>query len=163
MGAGKTTVGRALAKSLQREFIDTDREIEERCGVTIPTIFEFEGEGGFRDRETSTLEFLLQQRGMIVATGGGAILREENRQILKANGFIVFLRVSVDEQLRRTSHDRNRPLLQTENPRQRLEELAKLRNPIYESLADMTVETNGSSMRGLLSKLKKSLKNEQLI
>ena len=117
MGAGKTTIGRGLARALGRDFIDLDHELEARCGVRVPVIFEIEGEAGFRRRESAALEECTQRRNIILATGGGAILAAENRSRLRERGIVVYLRASVDELFRRTCRDRNRPLLATADPR----------------------------------------------
>ena len=141
MGAGKTTIGRQLARTLKLPFYDSDKAIEESTGVDIPTIFEFEGEEGFRDREQKMLQQLTKMDGIVLATGGGAILREENRQLLKDNGFIVYLQCSVDRILERTRRDTQRPLLNTENPRERIETLFAQREPLYLSCADYKIDT----------------------
>ncbi len=141
MGAGKTTIGRQLAKSLKLPFYDSDKAIEERTGVDIPTIFEFEGEEGFRDREQKMIRQLTQMKGIVLATGGGAILREENRKLLKESGFIVYLQCSVERILERTRRDTQRPLLQTGNPKERIEQLFLQREPLYLSCADFKVNT----------------------
>ena len=141
MGAGKTTIGRQLAKSLKLPFYDSDKAIEESTGVDIPTIFEFEGEEGFRDREQKIIKQLTQMQGIVLATGGGAILREENRSLLKDNGFVVYLQCSVSRILERTRRDTKRPLLKTNNPRERLESLFKEREPLYLACADYKIDT----------------------
>ncbi|WP_020158154.1 shikimate kinase AroK [Methylobacter marinus] len=141
MGAGKTTIGRQLAKALKLPFYDSDKAIEESTGVDIPTIFEFEGEDGFRDREQKMIQQLTQKKGIVLATGGGAILREQNRKLLKENGFIVYLQCSVDRILERTRRDSQRPLLQIENPKERLESLFAQREPLYLSCADYKIDT----------------------
>ena len=143
MGAGKTTVGKQLAQSLGMGFTDTDQEIQRRTGVDIPTIFEYEGEEGFRQREQQVIDELTQVDGQVLATGGGAVLRPENRQHLSARGIVVFLSCSVNQQYERTYRDRNRPLLQTEDPRERLRELMEVREPLYRGTADYTVSTEG--------------------
>lgn len=150
MGAGKTTVGRALAKKLHRRFIDSDHEIEARTGASIPLIFEIEGEEGFRQRETEAIRDLTAQQGIVLATGGGAILKPENRQCLKAGGVVIYLRASISSILQRTSHDKNRPLLQTADPRARLEELARVREPLYLEVADLVVETGRPNVQSLV-------------
>ena len=117
MGAGKTTVGRQLARRLDREFYDSDREIEAACGVDIPTIFDFEGEAGFRCREERMIDLLTAKQDIVLATGGGAVLREENRRVLKSRGVVVFLDVDIDVQVERTSRNNSRPLLQQGDPK----------------------------------------------
>ncbi len=141
MGAGKTTIGRQLAKSLAVPFYDSDRAIEESTGVDIPTIFEFEGEEGFRDREQKMIQKLTQLHGIVLATGGGAILREENRKVLKENGYIVYLQCSVERILERTRRDTQRPLLKTDNPKERLQRLFEQRQPLYLSCANFRIDT----------------------
>ncbi|CAA9890893.1 shikimate kinase I [Candidatus Methylobacter favarea] len=141
MGAGKTTIGRQLARALSVPFYDSDKAIEESTGVDIPTIFEFEGEEGFRDREQKMIQQLTQMKGIVLATGGGAILREENRKLLKENGFIVYLQCSVARILERTRRDTQRPLLKTINPRQRIETLFAQREPLYLACADYKIDT----------------------
>ena len=142
MGAGKSTIGRLLAKALNLPFYDSDREIEVRTGASIPLIFELEGEAGFRDREQQVLAALCQEQGMVLATGGGAILRAENREQFSQQGFVIYLSTSVEHQIARTSRDRNRPLLQTDNPAQVLTELLKIRHPLYQEVADLVIETD---------------------
>ncbi|MEI7795808.1 MAG: shikimate kinase AroK [Methylococcaceae bacterium] len=142
MGAGKTTIGRQLARTLKLPFYDSDKAIEEHTGVDVATIFEFEGEEGFRNREQKMLKQLTELKGIILATGGGAILREENRQLLMKNGFVVYLHCDVDNLLERTRRDFHRPLLNTEeDPRHRLEALLNERKPLYSGSADLTVDT----------------------
>lgn len=147
MGAGKTTIGRILAKCLKVEFLDSDKEIEQRTGVDIPMIFEYEGEAGFRRRETEVILELVQTGPVVLATGGGSVLLPENRQALAAHGFVVYLKCSVDRQLERTLKDNHRPLLRTENPRQRLEQLMAVREPLYREVAHCTVDTGRYSSR----------------
>jgi len=153
MGAGKSTIGRQLAGVLQLPLKDSDREIEKRTGVDIPTIFEFEGEEGFRNRETAMLEELCAQQGIVLATGGGAVMRDQNRALLKICGLVVYLKTSVKTQLRRTARDRNRPLLQTENPKARLEELMRIRDPFYREIADLIVDTDRDSIRKVVQEI----------
>jgi shikimate kinase len=141
MGAGKTTIGRLLAKSLAVPFYDSDKAIEENTGVDIPTIFEFEGEDGFRDREQKMIRQLTKIDGIVMATGGGAILREENRKLLQENGFVVYLKCSVDRILERTRRDTQRPLLKTDNPRGKIEDLFDQREPLYLACADYQIDT----------------------
>lgn len=141
MGAGKTTIGRALAKRLGKAFHDSDREIETRTGVRVAHIFEIEGEDGFRRREAEAIERLTAMEDVVVATGGGAVLDPANRERLKSRGFVIYLYAHPRELWQRTRHDRTRPLLQNVDPRQRLEELYAARDPLYREVADAVVET----------------------
>lgn len=141
MGAGKTTIGRALARKLGWQFVDLDHELEARCGVKVSIIFDIEGEQGFRKRESMLLDECTRRSGIVLATGGGAVLDPQNRQYLKERGVVVYLRASVDELFRRVERDRNRPLLQTDNPRQRLQELVQQREPLYHEVADLVFDT----------------------
>lgn len=144
MGSGKTAVGRALAKLLHYEFVDSDAVIEQRTGVDIAFIFEKEGEAGFRARERDVIEDLTRLRGRVLATGGGAILLPENRICLASRGRVVYLQASIDQQVERTRHGRHRPLLTaTDDPRQRLTELMAVREPLYVGVAHLTVATDG--------------------
>ena len=153
MGAGKTTIGRQLARRLNFDFYDSDREIEKQSGVDIATIFEFEGERGFRNREVAKIDELTKLSNIVLATGGGAILREENRDHLRARGQVIFLDINLKEQLRRTRNDKKRPLLQTENVSETLQKLRQERFPIYHSLADFEVKSSHKSMRFILQKV----------
>lgn len=162
MGAGKTTIGRQLAKRLNRPFWDSDKELVLRTGVDIPTIFDYEGEEGFRHRESVMLEELCRNSGMILATGGGAVLREQNRLLLKKQGLVVYLRVSIETQLRRTSRDRNRPLLQIPNPRAKLEEIKKQRTPLYIEVADLVLDTDQLSIPVIINRIVKYLDQKTL-
>jgi shikimate kinase len=157
MGAGKTTVGRHLAKHYGKAFRDSDHEIEARCGVKIPVIFELEGEAGFRAREEAVIDELSQEHGIVLATGGGAVLSAATRERLKARGIVVYLRGTPEHLYARTRHDRNRPLLQTADPLARLRELYRQRDPLYREVADIVVETGRQSVslmtRMLLGKL----------
>lgn len=146
MGAGKTTIGRQLAQALNKEFIDSDHEIEARTGVNIPLIFELEGESGFRDREAAIIDELTARSNVVLATGGGAVLREENRRHLAERGRVIYLQATVDQLLERTRRDRNRPLLQTDDPRARLESLLQEREPLYLELADLVISTGQGSI-----------------
>lgn len=150
MGAGKSTVGKRLARTLGLEFHDSDRELEKRTGVDIPVIFEYEGEEGFRRREKAMIAELTAQEGVVVATGGGAVVDPENRKHLAGRGTVVYLQTSVDKQFERTRHDANRPLLQTENPRDRLAEIAAEREPLYREIADIIVSTDDGGVRALV-------------
>lgn len=142
MGAGKSTIGRLLAKELHLPFKDSDKEIEVRTGADIPWIFDVEGEGGFREREQAVLADLCREDGLVLATGGGAVLRAENRAALHAGGRVIYLHTSVEQQLERTARDRNRPLLRTANPGQVLRELLATRDPLYREIADVVIETD---------------------
>ena len=142
MGAGKTTIGRHLAKALQLPFYDSDKAIEEQTGVDIPTIFEYEGEDGFRVREQNMIQELSQLKGIVLATGGGVILKEANRKLLKENGFVVYLQCSIDKILQRTKRDTQRPLLHTDDPRKKIETLFSQREEFYLSCADFKIETS---------------------
>ncbi|WP_308447320.1 shikimate kinase [Parachitinimonas caeni] len=157
MGAGKTTVGRCLAKATHKEFYDSDHIVEARTGVRIPTIFDIEGEQGFRQRETEALRALASQRGIVLATGGGAVISEENRQILSAGGYVIYLRASPEDLYARTKHDKNRPLLQTADPLARLTELFAIRDPLYHAVADLVVDTSRQSVNSLTQQILKIL------
>lgn len=157
MGAGKTTIGRQLASELSLEFFDSDHEIERRTGVTITHIFDIEGEAGFRKRETAMLDELTEQKGIVLATGGGAILKAENRQFLMSRGTTIYLYANIDTLLERTSKDRNRPLLQTENPQAKLEELLEIRDPLYRETADIIIDTGKDSVRLALKEILEKL------
>ncbi|WP_173171174.1 MULTISPECIES: shikimate kinase AroK [Pseudomonas] len=142
MGAGKSTIGRLLAKELRLPFKDSDKEIEQRTGADIPWIFDVEGEQGFRDREQSMLQELCLADGVVVATGGGAVLRPANREALRGGGRVVYLHTSVEQQIDRTSRDRNRPLLRTADPGRVLRDLMAIRDPLYREIADIIIETD---------------------
>lgn len=137
MGSGKTTIGQRVAKILDLEFFDCDHELESQTGASVSLIFDVEGEQGFRERETRMLEQLTGRQGVLVATGGGAVLKKQNRELLKRNGLVVYMSTSVPQQLRRLNRDRSRPLLQTSNRKVKLARLAAERNPLYEQLADI--------------------------
>ena len=153
MGAGKTSVGRLLAKRFQKAFFDSDHVIEDRTGVKVPVIFEIEGEAGFRARETAAIDELTTLQEIVLATGGGAILSSQNRNNLKSRGTVVYLRASVRDLINRTRHDRNRPLLQTADPRARLTELYDLRDPLYQDTAHITIDTGSQSLTSLVNRL----------
>ncbi|WP_373186930.1 shikimate kinase AroK [Halopseudomonas sp.] len=142
MGAGKSTIGRLLAKELKYPFKDSDREIEARTGADIPWIFDVEGEDGFRQREEAMIAELVMENGIVLATGGGVVMREANRQALAANGLVVYLRTSVDQQLQRTSKDRQRPLLLNADPERVLRDLMAKRDPLYREIADIIIDTD---------------------
>ena len=141
MGAGKSTAGRLLAQTMGREFYDSDDEIVKRTGASIPTIFEIEGEAGFREREQRMIAELCAKKSVILGTGGGAILREANREALKNTGWVVYLSTSPERLINRTRYDKNRPLLQTANPLSVLTQLYEVRHPIYQDLADIVITT----------------------
>lgn len=161
MGVGKTTIGRQLALAMEREFIDLDHAIEERCGVRVSTIFDIEGESGFRRRETLLLDEYTRIPDLVLATGGGAVLAEENRAMLRERGCVVYLRAEADELYRRVARDRSRPLLQTENPRQRLNMLLEQRRELYESVADIILDTGDRPVNQVLGKLVPLLQSYQ--
>jgi shikimate kinase len=142
MGAGKSTIGRLLAKDLHLPFLDSDKEIELRTGADIPWIFDVEGEQGFRDREQAVIADLAQLDGVVLATGGGAVMRADNRQALRQGGRVVYLHASVEQQLGRTAKDRNRPLLRGPDPEKVLRELIAVRDPLYREIADIVIETD---------------------
>jgi len=157
MGAGKTTVGRQLAQRLGKRFHDTDHEIERRTGVRVATIFEIEGEAGFRARESQALEALTAMEDVVLATGGGIVLQPENRAALKDHGFVIYLRAQPRDLWARTRHDKSRPLLRTEDPLKRLEELFAVRDPLYREVADLVVDTGRQSVSILVGQLLKRL------
>lgn len=152
-GTGKSTVGRELARRLGWDFIDADAELEQRCGASVATIFEMEGEAGFRQREAALLNELTQRSGIVLATGGGAVLREDNRVRLRDRGLVLYLRATVDEILRRTRNDRSRPLLQVPDPRARLEQLLAERAPLYEQVAHLSFNSGAGNPRRLVERI----------
>jgi len=160
MGAGKTSVGKQLAKALKRDFIDSDKEIEDRTGVNIPTIFDIEGEPGFRLRESQVIDDLTQQDKIVLATGGGAVLNAQNQKALQSRGIVFYLHASIDQLFQRTHRDRNRPLLQTDNPKQKITELVEIRDPIYRSVADFVIETDGQTVRKVVDEIQRCLEND---
>ncbi|MDH3309396.1 MAG: shikimate kinase AroK [Gammaproteobacteria bacterium] len=166
MGAGKSTIGRHLAELLNKDFRDSDSEIEKRTGAGIPLIFEIEGETGFRARESSILDDLTRLSNTVLATGGGAVLSEDNRKILRERGVVVYLHAPLETLLQRTRRDRHRPLLQTTDRRRTLEDILKAREPVYRQAADMVIETSHRSpvsvAREIARKLESLLKNENL-
>jgi shikimate kinase len=161
MGAGKSTIGRQLSKQLKRPFHDSDHEIENRTGVDIPLIFELEGEAGFRKRESAVIDELTQLPDIILATGGGAILDPANRQHLRERGTVIYLHTSVDQQLKRTCRDRNRPLLQTDDPRSRLAALMTEREPLYREIADLVIDTDGKRVQDVVKQICNYLGSEK--
>lgn len=154
MGAGKSTIGRQLARQLHLEFFDSDAEIERRTGADIAWVFELEGEQGFRQREEKVIEELTELTGIVLATGGGSILSKESRNRLSARGIVVYLQTTIDKQLARTQRDKRRPLLaEAENPREVLEELADSRNALYEEIADIVVRTDEQSSKIVIDEI----------
>jgi shikimate kinase len=156
-GAGKTTVGRQLARRLQRNFIDADHEIEARTGVRIPLIFDIEGELGFRDREAKVIAEFATRKDLVVATGGGAVLRPENRAAMRQGGTVIYLNATPELLYERTKLDPNRPLLQVEDPRRKLDELFAQRDPLYRDVADIVVNSLGGSIGQLVRQVEKQL------
>ncbi len=157
MGAGKTTIGRQLASELSMQFLDSDHEIENRTGVTVTHIFDIEGEEGFRKRETAMLDELTQKQGIVLATGGGAVLKAENRKFLMSRGTVVYLYANIKTLLERTRRDRNRPLLQTADPEAKLRELFEQRDPIYREIADIIIDTGKDNIRLAIQEIIKKL------
>jgi shikimate kinase len=146
MGSGKTTIGQRVAKRLGLEFFDCDHELEAQTGASVSLIFDVEGEAGFRERETRMLDQLTRRKGVLVATGGGVVLRKKNREMLRRSGLVVYLSTSVAQQLRRLNRDRTRPLLQTSDRKERLAQLAAQRNPLYEEVADIVFPSQSRSL-----------------
>ena len=157
MGAGKTSVGRVLAKRLGKTFYDSDHVIEERTGVRIPVIFDIEGEEGFRAREQAVIRELTDLKNIVLATGGGAVLDADNRRILRERGTVIYLRAAVRELINRTRHDKNRPLLQTSDPQARLAAIFEQRDPLYKEVAHLVIETGTPSMHSLVNRLEAQL------
>ena len=153
MGAGKSAVGRQLSRLLHLGFVDSDDEIESRTGVDIPFIFEKEGEDGFRKREARAIDDLTQRDGIVLATGGGAVVDPQNRSHLGARGFVIYLHTTVDQQLARTRKGRERPLLDSDDPRTILEDLMAVRDPLYRETADLTIETDGRKVRAVANEI----------
>lgn len=153
MGVGKTTIGSQLAHALRFEFIDSDREIEARTGAKIPLIFELEGEEGFRNRETQAIDDLTQRSRIVLATGGGAVLREQNREFLCTRGIVTYLTAPIDVLLARTARDKNRPLLQTEDPEAVFKKILQQRAPIYQEMAHITIDTSEANIRDTVKKI----------
>ncbi len=162
MGSGKTTVGRLLAKQLGKAFIDSDEEIQRRTGVTIQHIFDVEGEAGFRQRESAVIHELMMLQNIVLATGGGAVMDPENRQVMRRNGTVVYLKSNIHDLWQRTRHDKSRPLLQTEDPRAKLQDLFNKRNPMYTETADLIIHTGKQSVQVLLSSLIRKLGESEI-
>lgn len=157
MGAGKSAVGRQLARMLHKSFVDSDDEIESRTGVDIPFIFEKEGEAGFRKREAKVIDDLSQRQGLVLATGGGAVTDDKTRSNLGARGYVVYLQTSVDQQLERTRRGRERPLLENDDPRTTLEQLMAVRDPLYREIADLIVDTDGRRVNAVAKEIFEAL------
>lgn len=153
MGAGKSTIGRLLAAELAFSFRDSDRVIEDRTGADIPWIFDMEGEEGFRERETAVLRDLAHEQDAVIATGGGIVMRPINRELMKTAGMVVYLTASIDQLVERTSRDKKRPLLQVENPRQRIIDLITLRDPLYRETATVIVNTDRRSPKAVAQEI----------
>ena len=162
MGAGKTTIGRLLARHFGRPFFDSDQEIEARTGVKVPVIFEIEGEPGFRRREAGVIADLTARPGIVLATGGGAILDPANRAAMKSSGYVVYLRAQPVELFQRTQHDRNRPLLRTTDPEAKLRQLYVDRDPLYRETAHLIMDTGRQSPHMLAGKLEQQIRNTWL-
>lgn len=158
MGAGKSTIGRRLAQELGKQFRDSDSEIEKKTGVSIDVIFDIEGEQGFRARETGILKELVEERGIVLATGGGAVLAPENRELLRDNGLVIYLKATAEHLAGRVRLDRRRPLLQSGDKLAKIHELMIQRDPIYQQLADMVVETNNRSIPRVVREISKMIK-----
>jgi shikimate kinase len=161
MGVGKTTIGKSLASELSCDFFDTDREIEARTGADIPWIFDVEGEEGFRERETRVLEDLSAQQNHVIATGGGIVLRPENRKLLKETGYVVYLTANLDLLVERTYKDKNRPLLRGPDPRGVLEKTLEVRDPLYREVADETISTDQKNPRQIARQISTRVKGDQ--
>ena len=163
MGAGKTTIGKQLAKFLGWDFVDSDHEIVARTGVKIPVIFDVEGEAGFRKREKAMIDELTQRQDLVLATGGGAVLDVDNRNLLRQRGVVVYLCASPEQLYKRTARDRNRPLLQTDNPQEKIKQLLAQRDPLYRDVADIIMETGEESVRSVVRKLMEHLRQQGIV
>lgn len=157
MGAGKTTVGRLLGELLRKDFFDSDAEIEKATGADIPWIFDVEGEAGFRKRERKMIDFLTSKENIVLATGGGSVTAEESRRMLRERGDVVYLRASIDQQIRRMSGDNSRPLLQVENRETKIRQLFAIRDPLYKEVSDISIETNGRNARFIAKEIHRQL------
>jgi shikimate kinase len=161
MGAGKTTLGKALAQRLRREFVDTDRLLVERTGVPVATVFEIEGEDGFRRRESALLAEICARDHSVVATGGGVVLDEGNRRLMRESGTVIYLKARVESLWERTRHDSSRPLLATPNPRERLAEILDERDPLYREAAHVIVETGSQSAATLVGRVVAAVRDHE--
>lgn len=161
MGAGKSTIGRTLAKELKLEFYDSDEEIEERAGADISWIFDIEGEEGFRKREQRVIDELTRKNNIVLATGGGAVMTPENRTALAARGTVIYLKTSLEQQFERTRRDTRRPLLQTDDLETRLQELREARDPLYEEIADISFETDKLTVKAVSNQIIKYIYGEE--
>lgn len=157
MGAGKTTIGKQIAKQLGKTFYDADHEIEKRTGVKIPVIFDLEGEAGFRKREAAVIKDLVLQDNIVLATGGGAVLSKENQEALAGNGYVIYLRATVNDLWKRMRYDKQRPLLQNVNIREKLEQLYTERHPIYMKTASLVIDTGHQPAGVLIHQIKKTI------
>lgn len=160
MGAGKTTIGRQLAKKLTRHFYDSDHEIEQRTGANISLIFEIEGEAGFRKRETQIISELAAMGNIVLSTGGGAVMLEENRQMLKDNGYIIYLKSTPEMLCKRTADDKKRPLLQGQNRLEQIRKILNEREPVYTSFANEIIDTDHLSIKQIIQKILKLVKEQ---
>ena len=157
MGAGKTTVGRLLGELLRQDFFDSDAEIEKATGADIPWIFDVEGEAGFRKRERKMIDFLTSKENIVLATGGGSVTAEESRRMLRERGDVVYLRASIDQQIRRMSGDNSRPLLQVEDRETEIRQLFAIRDPLYKEVSNISIETNGRNARFIAKEIHRQL------
>jgi shikimate kinase len=153
MGSGKSTIGRQLAKRLKLKFYDCDHEIERRTGVNIPIVFDIEGEQGFRKREKQIIDELTNLTGIILATGGGAVLDSTNRKYMTERGFVIYLKAGIDQLLKRTSKDKMRPLLQTDDPETKLKKILNEREPLYKEVANLTIETDNRKVKNIVDEI----------
>lgn len=161
MGVGKTTVGKALARIAAMDFVDCDIELEQRTGVSVTTIFEIEGEEGFRRRESELLKEVLGRSGTVIATGGGVVMLEENRALLRSDGLVIYLTAPVRKLMRRTRNNRNRPLLQTPDPEQTLTDLMAVRDPLYRSVADLVIKVDDRSAQSLAHRIQETIEQHE--
>jgi shikimate kinase len=158
MGAGKTTIGRRVAKSLRKNFVDADQELERRTGASVALIFDVEGEAGFREREKRIIDELTQLDNIVLATGGGAILDVDNRKALSERGFVIYLHALVEELVERTRHDSNRPLLNTDNPVDKMRDILEQRDSLYRSIADLVVDTGTVGLMDVVREIRMACK-----